>query len=431
MKTKGAARVFLGASVLLAGAPAYPQDGSGGVAVRGFVSQGYLKSSANRFLAADTDEGTFAFTEAALNFTAQPQPKLRVAAQLFARDLGAQGNNRAVLDWALGEYRAWDALGVRVGRVKLPVGLYNTLADADVARPEVLQPSGVYPPERRDLTSAVDGGGIFGTVPLGGAGYFEYEALVGTLDLDESYLLTRSADTLSAALVPALSALGFANVSYVVGERSGKAKYGWGSFVEWHPPVAGLRGRVGLLGASVDLATVTTYSAFAGPAPVSLTVRSAFHSEVPHQLVLSAEYARGGLRLTVEHARLEVETTTTLSGTPFPAPPPAAVVTNPVSTYAQAAYRFRERLQASGYYSVSYEDGNDKDGRLRVQRGEPAYGAWVKDLAFTLRLDVNPHWLVKAEIHRFDGTFNLAPAENPAPLDPDWTLVAVKTTLHF
>ena len=60
-----------------------------------------------------------------------------------------------------------------------------------------------------------------------------------------------------------------------------------------------------------------------------------------------------------------------------------------------------------------------------------AHGAWVKDHAFTLRVDVNPHWLVKAEVHRFDGTFNLARAENPSPLDPDWTLFAVKTTLHF
>ncbi|HEY6555072.1 MAG TPA: hypothetical protein VI669_17075, partial [Vicinamibacteria bacterium] len=157
---------------LLAGLPAVSaQDAGYGVTFRGFVSQGYLKSSANRFLAAETDEGTFAFTEAALNFSAQPLPKLRVAGQLFARDLGAQGNNRVALDWGLGEYRAWDRLGVRVGRVKLPVALYSTLADADVTRPEIFQPSGAYPPEQRDLTNAVDGGGIFGTMPIGGAGY--------------------------------------------------------------------------------------------------------------------------------------------------------------------------------------------------------------------------------------------------------------------
>lgn len=418
-------------AALLAGVPAASAQDVPGVILRGFVSQGYLKSSHNRFLSADTDEGTFAFTEAALNFTAQPLPKVRVAAQLFARDFGAQGNNRVVLDWGLGEYRAWDALGFRVGRVKFPVGLYNTLADADVTRPEIFQPSGLYPPERRDLTSAIDGGGVFGTLQLGGGGYLEYEGLFGTIDLDESYLLTRSTDTLSAALVPALSALQFSNVTYVVANRTGKSKHSWGGYVEWHPPVSGLRLRTGLEGANVDFGAATTYSAFAGPAPVSLTIRSALHSEVPHQLTLSAEYSRGGLRLTAEHARLEVDSTTTLSGTPFPAPPPSTQVTHPSSTYGQVAYRFDERFQASGYYSVSYNDRNDKEGQSFVLMGQPAYQGWVKDLAFTLRVDVNAHFLVKGEFHRFDGTNNLSPQENPKPLEKDWNLFALKTTVHF
>ena len=55
----------------------------------------------------------------------------------------------------------------------------------------------------------------------------------------------------------------------------------------------------------------------------------------------------------------------------------------------------------------------------------------MKDLAFTLRLDVNANWLVKAEVHRFDGTYNLSAEENPQGLDADWTLLVVKTTLHF
>jgi hypothetical protein len=424
-------RVSLAAAVLLAaGSGASAQEGSN-FTLRGFVSQGYLNSSANRWLDADTDEGTFAYTEAALNFTAQPVPKVRVAAQLFARDLGSQGNNRVVLDWGLGEYRAWDALGIRIGRVKFPVGLYNTLADADVTRPEILQPSGVYPPERRDLTNAIDGGGIFGTIQLGKAGYLEYEALGGTLDLDESYLLTRATNSLSVALLPPLSALRLSNLSYVVAESEGRAKYGWGSYVEWHPPVSGLRVRAGLQGASVDFSAVTTYSGFAGSNPVTLNIRSDAHYAVPHQLVLSGEYSRGGLRLTAEHAQLHTEGSTTLIGTPFPAPPATLARNAPVSTYGQAAYRFSERFQASGYYSVSYADRDDKEGLKLVSRGQPAHAGWVKDLAFTGRVDVNAHWLFKAEVHRFDGTYNLSAAENPAGLEEDWTMLVVKTTFHF
>ena len=46
----------------------------------------------------------------------------------------------------------------------------------------------------------------------------------------------------------------------------------------------------------------------------------------------------------------------------------------PVTTYGQAAYRLNERLQASGYYSVSYADGDDKDGRLQVAKGSRRTG---------------------------------------------------------
>jgi hypothetical protein len=420
--------IAIAAAALTCAPAAFAQE-TGGVTVRGFVSQGYLHSSANRLLGADTDQGTFAFSEAAVNVSAQPLPKLRVAAQLFARDLGAQGNHRLTLDWAVGEYRAWDQMGFRFGRIKFPVGLYNTFADADVARPEILQPSGIYPPDRRDLTNAIDGGGVFGTFSLGRAGHVEYEAMYGTLDLDESYTLSRAIDNAAVGFLPALAALRLTNTGYVVSERTGRADSAWGGYVEWAPPVPGLRLRTGFQGADVTFGGLTTYSGFAGPAPVSLPVRSVLDIAVPYQVIFSAEYARGGLRLSAEHARLKVENTTTFTGMPFPIPP-STRVTHPQATYGQVAYRFNPHLQASSYYSVSYADGKDKEGRA-VSRGEAAHTAWTKDLAFTLRVDVNAHWLVKAEVHRLDGSSILSPGENPGGREGDWTLFAVKTTLHF
>jgi hypothetical protein len=429
MKTKTFG-ILIGLATAAAGA-ASADDVNPGVTVRGFVSQAYLKSSANRFLTVRTDEGRFAFTEAALNFTAQPLPRLRVAAQVFARDVGSQGNNRAVLDWGLGEYRALDQLGFRVGRIKFPVGLYNTLADADVTRPEIFQPGGVYPADRRDLTNAIDGAGLFGTINLRGAGYLEYEALYGSIDLDETYLLTRAARDTAAGVLPALAALPLRGADYAVNETSGNVKQSWGGYVEWHPRISGLRVRAGLQGADVELASHSTLTGFVGPAPVALNLRSSTHSKVPYQAVFSAEYSHRGLRLSAEHLRGKVETTPTLSGLPFPLPPPTQARTHPTSTYGQVAYRFNQHLQASGYYSVYYPDRDDKKGLALVRKGSPASKAWLKDFAFTLRVDVNAHWLAKVEVHRFDGTANLSTSENPAPLEQKWTLFAVKTTLHF
>ena len=413
-----------------AGRLAAAEDFNPNVTIRGFVSQGYLKTTDNNFIGVPTEEGSFAFTEAALNFSAEPLPRLRVAAQLFGRDVGVQGNNRVVLDWALGEYRAWDELGFRVGRIKFPTGLYNTLSDADVTRPEIFQPGGLYPPERRDLTAAMQGGGVFGTFNLGGAGYLEYEGLYGTVNLDETYLMSRVGQISAANIAPALSALHISNVQYTVTETSGSAKHIWGAHAEWHPPVSGLRLRLGFQGANPVFSTYAVFNGFAGPAPVSVAVRTTSAFDIPYQVVYSGEYTRGGLRVTVEHARQTTDGTTTVTGLPVPVPPSTSHAL-PVSTYGQLAYRFTPHLLLSSYYSVYYPDRQDKEGARLVRQGQPASGAWLKDFAFTLRVDINAHWLAKAEVHRFDGTANLSLAENPGGVEPEWTLFAVKTTLHF
>jgi hypothetical protein len=418
------------AFLLLAGVEAGAQD-TGGVIFHGFVGQGYLKSSANRYLAARTDEGTFALTEGALNVSAEPLPKLRVAAQLLARDLGVQGNNRVSLDWGLGDYRAKDWLGLRAGRLKLPIGLYNTLVDADVARPELLQPSGLYPLERRDITNAVDGGGVYGTVGLGGAGYLEYQSLVGTLDLDETYVLTRTVRETSTALLRPLSAARLTGLGFTVNEASGDARWISSTYAEWRPPVPGLRLRVNGLAMSLDASAFTTYTGYSGAAPVAIGARMSLHRDV-QQLVLSTEYMRGGLRVTVEHLRQpRNETFLGLQGFPFPTPAGPPTVAEQESTYGQVAYRIDDHVQLSGYYAVSYSDRHDKSGQRFIAVGQPAHRAWVKDLAFTGRADVNRHWLFKVEYHHFDGTANLSGTENPNPLTQNWNLFAVKTTFHF
>jgi hypothetical protein len=403
----------------------------GGVTFHGFASQGYLKSSDNRYLSVRTDEGSFAFTEVGLNFSIEPTNRLRVASQLLARDLGAQGNTQVVLDWGLGDYRIRDWFGVRAGRIKAPIGLYNILTDADVARPEILQPGGFYAAERRDVTNAVDGGGVYGTVNLGGAGYLAYDALFGTLQIDETYLLTRLVREGSATLVRPLTAAGFSQLDYGVGEVTGSAKWTYTAFVEWRPPVAGLRFAFSAGGVDIDFSGLTTFTGFRAGAPVALGVRSTFHrtTETP-QSVVSGEYTRGGLRLSAEYSWNKNETAVNLQGLPF-AVPDRVIVASPETTYGQVAYRFNEHVQLSGYYAVYYSDADDKDGARFVAQGQPAHAAWSKDLAFTARVDINPHWLFKAEVHDFNGTANLSPVENPDPTQEDWTLVVLKMTFHF
>src|SRR5688572_2702508 len=87
--------------------------------LHGFVSQGFLLTSANNYLA-DSERGSFEFAEAGLNVTMPMTDRLRAGMQLFARDLGPIGDYQATLDWFYLDYRWRDWLGLRAGRLKLP-----------------------------------------------------------------------------------------------------------------------------------------------------------------------------------------------------------------------------------------------------------------------------------------------------------------------
>ena len=72
--------------------------------IHGFLSQGYLQSDHNNFLA-DTEEGTFEFREYAINASSNLTDQLRIGAQLFGRDFGDFGNDEIVLDWGFADFR--------------------------------------------------------------------------------------------------------------------------------------------------------------------------------------------------------------------------------------------------------------------------------------------------------------------------------------
>ena len=126
--------------------------------VHGFVSQGYIKSTANNYLVESTGGGSFEFSEAGLNFTLQPVDRLSIGIQLFAYNLGTSGNFTMRADWFYLDYHFRDWLGLRAGRVKLVYGLYNDISDIDAARTPILLPSSIYPLTDRNLLFGVQGG---------------------------------------------------------------------------------------------------------------------------------------------------------------------------------------------------------------------------------------------------------------------------------
>ncbi len=351
--------------------------------LHGFVSQGYLLTSANNYLA-PTSNGSFEFSEAAINVTLPATDRLRLGMQLFSRQLGSLGDYKAVFDWYYLDYHWRDWLGVRAGRVKLPFGLYNDSSDIDAARTAVLLPQSVYPTQNRDFLLAQTGVEIYGFGDLGTAGGIDYRLYAGTIFLELK------------AQPGSPVAVTDEDVPYVAGGR-----------ILWIPLV-GLR-----LGGSLQFLRIDTHFLVPGIGLIGF--------RIPAKLgVASAEYTVRDFLFAAEYSRWIVDAESSN----------AAVIPSSSTTseraYLLASYRISPVLQLGAYGSLYFPDV-DRRGYARETR--------QNDFALTLRFDVNRWWLVKLEGHYLHGTAALSPTANGnlplARLEPDWALFAVKTTVYF
>ena len=369
------------------------------VQIHGFASQGFLVSTKNDYLAS-SKQGSFELTEVGVNLTKPLTDSLRMGVQLFSRKIGATGNYNAKFDWFYVDYRWRDWLGLRVGRVKLPFGLYNEFSDIDAARVPILMPESVYPVQNRDFLLAQTGGELYGHVEFAAAGAVEYRLYGGTIFLDASQTAS------SPYQIKAL------NVPYLAGGR-----------VLWETPLSGLRmgGSLQMLSIHTDLlydSAVWMPLQMAGK--VTPDFKGTLSARVPAVLwVGSLEYAAHDLLLAAEYSRWHVKVES--------AEPALFPVSHTTSErlYAMGAYRILGWLQPGLYYSLYFPNVDDRHGRDAMQH----------DLAATFRFDINDHWLVKLEGHALSGTAELNSALNDdvpkSKLTRHWTLFLVKTTGYF
>ena len=357
-------------------------DEEGELEIHGFASQGFLLTTENNYLA-DTERGSFEFSEAGINITKPLTDRLRTGMQLFARDLGPIGDYKAKLDWFYLDYRWQDWLGVRAGRVKLPFGLYNDSADIDAAHSFALLPQSVYPASNRDFLLAQTGVELYGYRELGSAGALDYRLYGGTIFLDVEQEAGSPFEVVDLT------------IPYVAGGR-----------VLWEPPVEGLR-----LGASAQRLELDSDLLFGGM-PLVFTIDAVLWAG-------SAEYTREDLLVALEYGRWHIRSE---SSDPMVFPGTTQVSER---AYALAAYRARPWFQPGAYYSIYYPDVEDRKGREARQH----------DAAATLRFDVNRHWIVKLEGHYMRGTADLDSDLNDgtdqADLKNHWGLFVVKTTAYF
>jgi hypothetical protein len=137
------------------------------VQIHGFASQGFVYTNNNNWLTMNSSEGSAAFTDFGANISMSVTDRLRIGAQAYDRNLGHLGEWHPSLDWAVADYRFKSWFGIRGGKVKTVLGLYNDTQDLDFLHPFALLPQSVYPIDMRDSTIAHTGGDVYGNLPLG------------------------------------------------------------------------------------------------------------------------------------------------------------------------------------------------------------------------------------------------------------------------
>jgi hypothetical protein len=352
------------------------------IQVHGYAAQGFLYTTHNNIFFADSTNGSPAWTEAVLNVSAVPTPRLRVAVQARYDLLGTSGD-AIVLDWAAGDYKFNERLGVRFGKVKTPWGLFNEIQDIDPSYMWALLPQCVYDITTRNADLAHYGGVAYGT--------FKFAPRLGKMDYriwgGEEVIPTNDGQfaDLNAAGNGPLNPFSYAT---------------YGGALHWQTPLPGL-----MIGASDD---------HANQAGVALAGGS--ESFAPwNNVSYFTRYEKEKVMFAGEFNRQASPGALNLTGLP-----PASAASDPRAWYLMATYKLTGKLTA-GVYDSQVVDHQQPLGPDR----------YTKDWTISGRYDVSQFIYLKFEEHFIKGTSLSFEGSDNTDLQPASNLTALRIGVSF
>jgi hypothetical protein len=366
------------------------------VQVHSFFSQGFGYSDNNNYLTMKTSSGSAAFTDGGANISMAVTDKFRIGAQVYDRNIGALGKWHPQLDWATADYRFKSWFGIRAGKVKTVLGLYNDTQDMEFLHTWAILPQSMYPLDLRASIIAHTGGDVYGTIGLKKLGDLSYTGYAGTVSYDPY-----------GGYPYGLVAQGLSLTSMTNRQMGGDLR--------WNGLLRGL-----LLGVSYAhqplVGNLATQVAPTVTFPVTIESNGNTASYY-------AEYKAGNLTLDGEYRR-EVDTGTEKIG-PMPT---SRYSLDQRGWYASAAYRVSKRLELGAYHSRFY----------------PAWGKdptpptnHMFDTVAAARIDLLRQWDLKIEGHFMDGygesySFRgFYPQQNPGGLKPRMNMLVIRTGWNF
>ena len=381
------------------------------VEFHGFASQGFLYTGQNNWLSTHSSQGSGAFTDFGANLSSQITEKFHAGLQVYDRNLGNLGEWHPELDWAFGDYRFEPWFGVRSGKVKTVLGLYNDTQDLDFLHTFALLPQSVYPADMRDATIAHLGADVYGRIPLSHSlGTLGYTVYAGHRH-DSNY----------SGYAAILAKYGITSSSY------GGLQYG--GDLRWDTPLKGVL--IGASRMSEDLTDKgTSVSLVSGVFPYSAVSRAdwtnQFYGEyTAGKFSADAEYRRFVHDQIVNHGALET-------------------ITDIRGWYVSGSYRVTKRVMLGSYYS-RYSITSVGGGPLDVlfpsefpnQTDTSLPANHVYDKVVTARIDLNHYWNAKIEGHFMSGYGDSSYPDgfyrqvNPNGFKPTTNALVLKTSVNF
>ncbi len=368
------------------------------IQLHGFAAQSVIKTSDNRFFG-DSPDTSFASTEIGVNASVRLDPKVLVAGQVLARRAGDMYDGTPSLDYALTDIALIASperiLGIRLGRVKNPLGLYNETRDVPFTRPGIFLPQVIYYDKVRNIVLSSDGAAVYGSL-YNDLGEFSVTLVGGWPVLDDNVQWTYLGGDFPGTLRP--------NGSVWTGSL-------------WYATVTEQL-RFGLSGALASLRYAPHQNDILGPGQTDIVYGIASLQYSARRFTLSTEYGLEPVRWRRYGPLL-----------------PRRKVTSE-GYYLQGTYRIRSNLEFMACYEEGVADRDDRDGSdfAGVTGGlVPAHAMFSKIVTVGLRWDPTPNLMLRAQYQWNQGTLVLSQLENPDfPRQREyWNLLALQVAFRF
>lgn len=389
-------------------APAALAQSDTDLQIHGFLAQGWVLSEGNNVNGSSADKwGSGEFRELGINASWRPLGPLLFSAQLAAVEAGKAIDEDIQLEYGLVDYtvvqEARGRLGLRAGKLKLPIGFYNDSRDVVFTRPSIIPPNSVY--------LETNGARAFGYFSLESAGFYG------------DWYAGRHAVYAEVLAAPGQTLDDTAEIAILRSPASGSFEVERGVVGRLSDDYDGGRWRVALSLLTSDL----RYEPGSAP-PFNRAGNLDFD-----QGLLSLQYNSERVSLTMEAVARHIELDD-ISSFPFIGP----VSQDPAGWYLQGAWRMTPAWQPYLRYDEQVRDFGDRHGREQAAApfvGRPRHYYFARDWTAGARYDVLPNLALWAEFHYVDGVGWVNPLDNPGfdggGADRYWNLFTVMLGLRF